>query len=108
MSNRLHRTEAERDLAAELRALLDDIEGGIVVAGADVLDVLQLPRTIGDPVAVVDSALNVAEALGQSVDDVLAAVIKSKSECRTVGAIARLTLSIVLRVHIAKLERAPA
>jgi hypothetical protein len=106
--NRLFQTDQQRDLAGELRALIDDLEGGVPIIGTDVLDILNMPRTIGDPVALVDSALHVATALGQRADEVLAAALRSKSECRTVDAIARLVLAIVLRVQVAKLEKAPA
>lgn len=119
--NRLYQTAAERDLAAVLRLLLDRVEGGQGEdrdLGLDIVDALGLPRTIGDPTSCIDCALAVADELRQCRVDALAAgwttlrgqITAGKIRKPEVGSddFARTILSVVLRVHIARLEACPA
>lgn len=119
--NRLHQTTAEHDLAALLRGLLAIVEAGQGEdrgLGVDVVDALGLPRTIGDPTSCIDCALAVADELKQCRADTLGAawttlrnlIVMGKIRKAEVGGedFARTILSVVLRVHIARLEACPA
>jgi hypothetical protein len=113
----LHQTDAERERAAELRKLLARVEAGRGEdrpLGADILNALDAPTLIGDPTACLDCTLNLAQAIGQDMLEVLGAAMRyavamaKEGKTITVEDVARIACSIALRVHVAKIEGAPA
>lgn len=108
---KLHSTNAERVRSTDLKLLLAQLEAGngeCRALGADILDALDAPRTIGNPCSGVDAGLALAGWLGQQPADVAASVFGRKSAACSPEQLARLLCIAVLRVHIANLERAPA
>ena len=117
----LFATDVQRACAADLRRLLKRLEGGEGedrALGADIVNALDAPPMIGDPTGCIDCALHLADALKQDGVDVLASAVvdlrqrvlsgwKRGGEITTADA-ARAISAIVLRVYIAKLEKAPA
>jgi hypothetical protein len=103
-------TDTQRERAAQVKVLLARLQScpGERGLGVDIVDVVEAPRTIGDPTRQVDAALSLAKHLGQNPGEVAASVFRFKRVDCTVGEIARMLCAVVLRVHLAKLEGAPA
>jgi hypothetical protein len=107
----LHTKDAQRDLAAKIRALLTRIEGGRgldYALGVDVLDVFDAQHSMGNPVVQIDAALALGQRLNQDLMDIVRSIMRAKAPECTPYLLARMACSIVLRVHIAMLERRPA
>jgi len=119
---RIHTPDALRTQAAEVRRLLIRLENGDGAdraLGQDILLAVDAPLTIGDPTGELDSAYHLASYLKQPTLTLhvrCGHVVRSridrggwKSADQVTNAdIARATTAIVLRVHLANLERAPA
>lgn len=114
-------TDEQRAIAKALRLLLQQIEGQRgedAALGADILDAVGAPTTIGCPIGTTDGALNLAGWLKQDRLDALIAgmrvvidAIKRGDKCNMLiqaHDIARAITAVAIRVHIAKLEGAPA
>jgi hypothetical protein len=122
MTGGFHTTDAQRAQAVALRRLLIRLENGEGedrALGADILNALDAPTLIGDPTGCMDCAFNLAEWLCQPRSDVLnratvrlrdRVVIDGWKSAETISAadVARAMTMIILRVHLATLERAPA
>lgn len=107
----MHMTDAQRDLAAMIKMLLARVETGHdldYALGADVIDALDAPRSIGNPVAQVDAALALAAWLKQDPIAVVQSVLRDKTAECSHYRLARMTCAVLMRVHLANLERAPA
>ncbi len=107
----LHTSDDDRARAAEVRLLIVRLEASAAAdpdLGYDIVDACCAPRTIGDPAIAVDAALILAERLGQRAGDVIGAVLRSKRAPMSREEIARAMCLVILRIHLAKLERAPA
>lgn len=114
--------DALRAQAVEIRRLLLRLENGDGEdrdLGADILLAVDAPMTIGDPTGQMDSAYHLASFLKQPTLNLHVRCgqrVRSRIEAgnwKTVDAvtnadIARQTTIIVLKVHLANLERAPA
>lgn len=119
MNRHVFTPDATRDAAAELKLLLARVDAGDKnpKLGADILEAAGAPMLIGDPTAFFSSAINLAEHLGQRCHDLLKACTEeTKRRVRagelahseiTEADVARIACWIALKVHIAKLERAP-
>lgn len=119
---RLHSNDNEREQARQLRSLLvlldGDIAGDDHALGADILNALDAPIGIGDPVMCMDCALHLADWMKQPQLDVLNAATAwlrdkvrtgwKKPEAISGADAARAITTVLLRVQLANLERAPA
>ncbi len=107
----LHTTDAQRDEAAAIKLLLvrlDAGQGEDRALGADVVDAVDAPRTIGDPTAQIDASFALARWLDQNPVVITASVLRDKRPQCTDRQLARMLCTTILRVHLANLERAPA
>lgn len=104
-------TDMQRDHAAAVKLLLGRIETGRGedrILGADIVDALDAPRSIGNPTCEFDAAFRLATWLRQDPVAVTASVFREKKPVCTRDQLARLLCATILRVHLANLERAPA
>lgn len=119
--NRLHSNDNEREQARKLRGLLvllDDYASADPTLGWVLLDALNAPIGIGDPIEHIDSAIHFAKWMKQPVDSVLSAATvslrdKVRNGWKSSGALtgadaARAITAVLVRVCLAKLEGAPA
>lgn len=107
----LFATDAQRDLAAAIKVLLARIEighGEDRALGADIIDVVDAPRSIGNPTWEFDAAFTLATWLQQDPVAVVSSVFREKQSRCTRDQLARMLCATILRVHLANLERAPA
>lgn len=117
---RLFTPDDQRARAVEVRRLmlrLENGEGEDRNLGADILDAILAPPTIGDVTGCVDCAYHLAKHLGQSTLNLHLRVgieMRERVECGqksageiSVADVARAMTAIVLKVYLAKLERAP-
>lgn len=107
----LFTTDAKREQAAAIALLLARIDGGQGedrILGADIVDTVDAPRSLGNPVGQVDAALALATWLKQDPIAVVTSVLREKSAECSHNRLARKLCATILRVHLANLERAPA
>jgi hypothetical protein len=120
--NRLHSNDNEREQARQLRSLLllidGDTSGADHALGADILNALDAPIGIGDPVTCMDCAIHLANWMKQPQFEVLQSATAWLRE-RVRGGwkcsndidgpdVARAITAVLLKVKLANLERAPA
>ena len=118
---RLFTSEAARAQAIEVRRVLLRLQNGDGEdrgLGADVLNAVEAPTTIGDVTGCVDCAYDLARFLKQSTLNLhVRCGLKIRDRINegwkladqvTNADMARTMTIIVLRVHLANLERAPA
>lgn len=108
---KLHSTDTQIAQAVTLKLLHARLETGHGEdrgLGADILDAVDAPRTIGNPCSGVDAGLALAGWLGQQPAEVAASVFGRKTAACSADQLARMLCAAVLRVHIANLERPPA
>lgn len=106
----LFTSDRQRDLAADLKRLIARLDAGHGPdrrLGADVLEVLAAPATMGDPTESIDCCLHLAEFLKQSAVRALGKTQQSHPNAEP-RHIARLMCTKVLIIHLAQIERAPA
>lgn len=114
-------TDKQRAKAAELRRLLIRLENGEGedgTLGDAILNALAAPLTILDPTGCMDDVLHLADFIGQPRSDLLAratAMLRDKvrdgwkpAGVITQADVSRAMLTIMIRVQLATLERAPA
>lgn len=118
---RLFTSDAARSRAADIRRLmirLENGDGADRALGQDILLAVDAPLTMGDPTGELDSAYHLATFLkqptldlhvrcGRAVRERIARGGWKAPDLVTNADIARATTIIVLRVHLANLERAP-
>ncbi|GAA3849494.1 hypothetical protein AFIC_001023 [[Pseudomonas] carboxydohydrogena] len=121
VDTRIHTTDAQRTKAAAVRRLLIRLENGDGedrTLGADILDALDVPAQTLCPVSFMDGAAALAGFLGFQRMDICNAAAKALRE-RVLGGwkdgksitaadLARAMTIILLKLQLAKLERAPA
>jgi hypothetical protein len=118
---RLFTSDDQRARAIEVRRLLLRLENGEGEdrnLGADILNAIDAPTLIGDVTGCMDCAYHLARHLGQSTLNLHVRVgfkMRERVDCgwksaaEVTGAdVARAMTAIVLKVHLAQLERAPA
>lgn len=118
---RFYSNDNEREQARTLRSLLVLLEGCAgdnSALGPDILNALDAPIGIGDPVTCMDCALHLADWMKQPQLDVLNSATAwlrekvragwKKPEAIGGADAARAITTVLLRVQLANLERAPA
>lgn len=117
---RLFTPDKQRAKAADVRRLLLRLEnsGDDRGLGDEILNAIDAPHTIGDPLGNMDCAANLCAFLKHSHMDIIgSATTALRQRCRegwklsteiTSADVARQMTITVLRVHLANLERAPA
>lgn len=106
----LFTSDKQREHAADLKRLIARLEAGHGPdrqLGADILEAVAAPATMGDPTASVDCCLHLAEFLKQSAVRSLGKTQQSHPNADP-RHIARLMCAKVLIIHLAHVERKPA
>jgi hypothetical protein len=104
---RIFQSDADKDAAAVLRAVLLRIEAGETGAAIilDILDAVDAPMTIYAPLTSIDDATRLAGRLHQDGAELIATATRLRPIGCTSQHIARVVTTTALRVHLAKLER---
>lgn len=121
VDTRIHMTDAQRAAAADVRRLLVRLqngEGEDRALGADILNALDAPSLTLCPVSFMDGAAQLTGLLGYPRTEICNAAAKVLRERVLTGwkdgrditaaDLARAMTTVLLKLHLAKLERAPA
>lgn len=103
-------TDQQRRLAIQVNSLIARLEaahGEDRGLGADIVETIGAPTTIGDPTSSIDCVLHLAEHLKQSSTRLLWKVQQIKPEPQP-SHLARIMCARVLIIHLATLMKAPA
>lgn len=106
--------KARVEAAQALLARVTSDGGADISLGSEIVDALGAPAIIGDPTSSVDAALWLADWIGQDRAAVMQAASEDRKRRVATGADlgcdsdpARIVCAMVLRLHIADLDRRP-